>query len=93
MKSMPQITLRVTQTLGLKIGSDSSNLVPMKDLVEGNVGSMSNTVVSGLVTGDARTIIDPKWQEQGQIFIEQSYPYPATILGVIPQVTVGDTPK
>lgn len=93
MKSLPQVTIRVVDTLGLQIGSAAGNLVDMKDLIRGNVGSASNTVVTDLVTGDARTIIDPKWQEQGQIFIQQSYPYPATILGLIPQVTVGDTPK
>jgi hypothetical protein len=93
MKSLPQVTVRVVDTLGLKIGSDSSNLVTMKDLVVGNVGSMLNQVVTGLVTGDARTVLDPKWQEQGQIFIQQSTPFPATILGIIPQITVGDTPK
>lgn len=92
-KSIPQVTVRVTETLGLKIGSDSSNLVPMKDLVVGVVGSQTNEVVTGLVTGDAMTVIDPKWQEQGQIFIEQSYPFPASILGVMPEVVVGDTPK
>jgi len=27
------------------------------------------------------------------ICIEQPYPYPASILGVIPQLAVGDTPK
>ncbi len=93
MKSLPQITVRVVTTLGLQIGSDSSNLVPMKDLVVGNVGSMTNAVVTGLVSGDARTVLDPKWQEQGQIFIQQSSPLPATVLGIIPQITVGDTPK
>lgn len=93
MKSLPAITLRVTETLGLKIGSDSTNLVQMRDLVVGNVGSQTNQVVTGLVTGDAMTVIDPKWQEQGQIFVEQSYPYPASVLGVMPEVTVGDTPK
>ena len=85
--------LRVTETLGLSIGSDSSNLVPMKDLIRGNVGRMTNAVVTDLVTGDAGTYLDPKWQEAGQLFIEQPLPYPASILGVIQQVAVGDTPK
>lgn len=93
MKSLPQVTIRVTETLGLKIGSNESNLVPIKDLVVGAVGSQTNEVVTGLVTGDAMTVIDPRWQEQGQIFIEQSYPFPASVLGVMPEVVVGDTPK
>lgn len=92
-KKIPRVTLRVTETLGLKIGSDSNNLVDMKDLVRGQVGQNTNQVVTDLVTGDATTTIDPKWQEQGQVFISQPYPYPASILGVIQDVSVGDTAK
>lgn len=90
MKQLPIATIRVTSTLGLKIGSDADNLVTMKDLVIGNVGAMTNQVITGLVTGDAMTVLDPKWQEPGQIYIRQDLPYPATILGYIPQVNSGD---
>lgn len=92
-KKIPVVTLRVTETLGLTIGSAAANLVAMKDLVRGNVGQNTNTVVTDLVTGDATTTIDPKWQEQGQIYLRQPYPYPASVLGVIQQITVGDTAK
>ncbi len=91
MKKIGPETLRVTDTLGLKIGTDFDNLVVMKDLVVGNVGSMTNTRVTDLVTGDVRTFIDPKWQEEGTICIRQDLPYPATILAVIPQLAVGDS--
>lgn len=92
-KKITAVDVRVQDTLGLWIGSDSSNLVAMKDLVLGNVGSQTNEVVTDLVTGDARTIIDPKWTVPGQYLIRQPYPLPATILGVIPEITVGDTPR
>lgn len=92
-KKIPRVTLRVTETLGLQIGSNSSNLVDMKDLVRGNVGQNTNTIVTDLVTGDATTNIDPRWQEAGQIFLSQPYPYPASVLGVIQDITVGDTAK
>ena len=65
----------------------------MQDLIIGNVGSLTNEVVTDLVTGDAMTIVDPKWAEQGQFCIEQTLPLPATITGVIPRVTIGDTAK
>lgn len=90
-KAIPSVTVRVADTLGLSIGANSSTLVPMKDLVLGNLGSQTNEVVTGLVTGDAMTNINAQWTPQGQYFIEQSQPYPATILGVIPDFTVGDT--
>ena len=88
-KKINAVVVRCVDTLGLSIGSSFSSLVPMKDLFIGNVGSMTNKVVTGLVTGDARTFVDPIWSTQGQFCIQQSFPYPATITGVIPQLTVG----
>lgn len=90
-KKINAVTLRVDQTLGLQIGSTFNNLVNMKDLIPGNVGSMTNQVVTDLVTGDARTFLDPSYTVPGQYCIQQSLPYPATITGVIPQLAVGDT--
>lgn len=90
-KKITGVTVRCQSTLGLQIGSDFNNLVAMKDLVMGNVGSATNEVVTGLVTGDARTIIDPKWSVPGQYCIQQPFPYPASILGVMPEITIGDT--
>jgi hypothetical protein len=43
-----------------------------------------------LVNGDAQTILDPTYTIPGQYCIEQTQPLPATILGVIPNITVGD---
>jgi hypothetical protein len=91
MKNITGVNVRVADTLGLKIGSTFDNLVPMKDLVLGNVGRMTNAIVSGLVTGDAYTYLDPSWTVPGQYCLQQSDPLPASILGVIPDVVVGDT--
>ncbi len=93
MKSIPAVTVRVNQTLGLSIGKTFNSLTPMKDLVRGNVGSATNTRATDLVTGDAMTRLDPSWTVPGQYCIEQPFPFPASILGVIPQVTPGDTAK
>jgi len=93
-KKINNVDIRVTETLGLSIGSTFNNLVPMKDLVVGNVSSMltgqASQVVSDLVTGDARTFLDPTYNVPGQYCIQQSLPYPATILGVFPSITQGD---
>lgn len=93
MKSIAGVTVRVAETLGLEIGSDEDNLVAMKDLVRGEVSTMlvgqgPNQIVADLVTGDAKTSIDPTWTVPGQYFIQQANPYPATILGVFPEVVV-----
>lgn len=90
-KKVTAVTVRAQETLGLRIGSDEDNLVIMDDFVEGNVGSQTNELVTDLVTGDGRQIIDPDWSEQGDYLIRQDQPLPASILGVIPEVTVGDT--
>jgi hypothetical protein len=94
MKKIPAATLRVKDTLGLKIGTsfDSSVLVPMEDLIIGNIGKDTNEeVTTAMVTGDALQTIDSAWQENGRFCVQQDEPWPATILGVIPQLTVGDT--
>lgn len=88
-KKIAGVTLKVANTLGLSIGTDSSNVVPMKDLIVGNVGSCTNELVTDLVTGDAYTIINPDWSVPGQYYITQPSPYPASVLGVIPRFTYG----
>lgn len=92
-KKVSALTTRCRTALGLSAGRTFSTLVPMKDLVIGNVGTMSNAVVTDLQTTDARTIMDPQWDVFGQICIQQSNPYPASILGVIPEIEVGDSVK
>lgn len=91
-KKIAAVTVRVQETLGLSIGKSFSSLVPMKDLIVGNLNVAANSIVTDLVTGDARTIIDPSWDVPGQYCIQQSNPLPATILGVIPELVVGDSP-
>lgn len=96
-KKISGVTVRVENALGLWIGGSLATMVKMKDLIVGNVSRMltgqDSQMVTDLVTGDAYTVIDPRWTVQGQYFITQPYPYPASILGVIPQITLGDTPK
>ena len=93
-KKINSVDVRVTATLGLSIGSDFNHLTPMKDLIVGNVSSMltgqASQIVTDLVTGDARTIIDSTYTVPGQYCIQQSLPLPATILGVFPSITQGD---
>jgi hypothetical protein len=92
-KKITGVTLRVADTLGLQIGTSFANAVTMKDFILGNIGTQSNQQVTDLVDGDGRTIIDQAWQEAGNYCIQQNLPYPATILGAMPEVTVGDTQR
>lgn len=96
-KKITAVDVRVCETLGLEIGASFNTLVPMKDLIVGNVSSMlvgqDSQIVTDLVTGDARTYMNPTYTVPGQYCIQQSQPFPATILGVIPLIELGDTRK
>jgi hypothetical protein len=63
----------------------------MKDFTLGNLNITRNELVTDLYSGDGRVVIDQNWQEAGNYIVEQTLPYPATILGVMPEVVVGDT--
>jgi hypothetical protein len=91
-KKIVGLTLRVADTLGLSVGKTFSTLVAMKDFTLGNVPTTSTGVamVSGLVNGDGRTILDQEWDTAGNYCVQQNLPYPAAILGVMPETIVGD---
>jgi hypothetical protein len=91
-KKISAVTVRVDNALGLSIGRSFDTLVPMNDLVLGQVGSASNALVTDLQTCDARTIVDPQWDVPGQYCLQQNNPYPASVLGLIPEIIMGDTP-
>jgi hypothetical protein len=94
LKAINAVTVRVADTLGLSIGSNFNNQVPMADLIVGNVSTtlagQPNQTVTGLVTGDAFANLDPTFTIPGQYCIQQSQPLPATVLGVIPQFELGE---
>jgi hypothetical protein len=91
-KKITGLTLRVADTLGLQVGKTFATVVAMKDFILGNVPTTSTGVakVTDLVSGDGRTIIDQEWDTAGNYCIQQNLPYPATILGAMPETTVGD---
>jgi hypothetical protein len=96
LKRTPDVDVRVNNTLGLSIGEDFDHLVSMKDLIDGNISSMLTgqelQVVDGLYSGDARTIIGPAYTVPGQYCIQQSNPYPATVLGIFTALVTEDSP-
>jgi hypothetical protein len=91
-KKIPCVDIRVTETQGMKIGVDFNHLTSIKDLIPGNVSStltgQQSQIVSGLITGDAKTILSPAYTVPGQYCIRQDQPLPATILGVFPEFEI-----
>src|SRR5258708_760656 len=87
-KNIVAMTMRVDQTRGLEAGQTFDDLTSYKDRDLNTIGRPIE-----LFTGDQRMSIGGGWTVGGQICIQQSNPLPATILGVIPEIQVGDTGK
>lgn len=84
-KLTPAVTARVLNTLGLTIGQD---FIHMNDL---KYFGAPYTPGSFLYSDDIRCVIPAYWDKKGLICAQLTQPLPATILGVIPEVTLGDT--
>ncbi len=86
-KDISALTVRVAATKGFKVGPDFSRLQNWAPSAQ----NFSGTTTNGLYTGDYRRTISQGWNVEGQICIEQSDPYPITVLGVIPELWLGDS--
>ena len=87
-KNISAMTVRVDQTRGLEMGPSFTDLTSYKDRDLNTIGQPI-----ALFTGDQRIIIGGSWTTEGQVCIQQDNPLPSTILGVIPEIQVGDTGK
>lgn len=87
-KKLNAITARVYNTRGLEVGPRFDMLTPIKE--------MNPSVALGsaipLVSADEWITLDSLWSVEGQVCFQQTNPLPATVLGVIPEITVGDSP-
>ena len=84
-KTIPAVTWRVNETLGIKTGPDFNTLSEIK------YPYTPIPFPPQLVSDDLRKIIQSVWKVDGQICVQQDYPLPATLLGYIPEEVVGDT--
>jgi hypothetical protein len=84
-KKLNGVTLRVDCSRGLKAGISFDELTEVPELI------LAGT--TDLYTGDAYTLTFPNWDTKGEVCIEQSEPHPAAVLGVIVDVTAGDTQR
>jgi hypothetical protein len=88
-KKVAALTVRVKDARGVKAGMTFQTVTPIKEL--NRVTTMGTPV--RLYTSDERIVMDPLWDVPGQICLQVDDPLPATILGVIPEVVVGDGQK
>lgn len=86
-KKIPALTVRFNESFGFKIGPDFDRLETWNP----NAQNFYGATLNGLLTGDYRRNIASGWDEAGQFVAQQDLPYPLSILGVIPEISVGDT--
>lgn len=85
-KNISALTVRVVNTRGLSVGDTFASLVDVKELTP--FVTLGNPIP--LITWDERTVMPPGWDTPGQICIQQDNPLPATVIGVIPEINIGD---
>lgn len=86
-KKIAALGLIVNNTRGLKAGSDFDHLTQIKELTPSTL--LGRQIQ--LTTGYTRLIMDPLWDVPGQICLQLDDPLPATVLGIVPEVVIGDT--
>lgn len=99
-KNISAIGLRVEASRGLQVGADQIDAstqqnfqnVPWTDMNEIKERTMNVFAGSAvpLYTGDYYKAITSGWAIEGQVAIQQVYPLPANILGVVTYISVGD---
>ncbi len=87
-KKISAVAVRVADTRGLKVGPNFGDLTEIKE--RSALVSMGSAIP--LFTGDERVVIDNEYLVDDDVCIEQDNPLPCTILGVIPEVSIGDSP-
>lgn len=87
-KKLGKLTVKVQNTRGIKYGPNFSQLTEVKQ--RGPSVPMGTPIP--LFTGSFEVIMDPSWNVEGRVSIQQDYPLPASILAVAPDVEIGDKP-
>jgi hypothetical protein len=87
-KSVGPMTMKVRETRGLKVGRNPLVLVPVKDS-----GPPMLSQFPQLVFGDEWVVLDALYDTYGQIWFQQDNPWPATIMAIIPDISVGDSAR
>lgn len=83
-KNVSEVSIQVKDTRGVSVGPDSTELIEIKQRTTEMYGS-----AIALFTGIQSISITPEWNDRGSVFIRQSYPLPATVLSIMPEVTIG----
>jgi hypothetical protein len=86
-KRIAAVTARVLAARGLFMGQTEDTLIEYK---QRNNEAMGEPIQ--LQTGDQRVVLPPNFNLEGQMVFKVCDPVPATVLGVIPEIQLGDVP-
>jgi hypothetical protein len=84
-KIIPEATVVVQDTVGLKIGPDEDHLEELS-LRDSEFYTDPTTMTSGAL----EAYLLNTWNEHGRLLVRQDQPLPATILAVIPKLELGE---
>jgi len=82
------LAIRTMKTRGLRAGNALTDLYPIKEVQSGLYGE-----AAAAYTGLYYHLMEPIWSEDGQSYLVQDDPLPATVLGYVAEVEVGDDPN
>lgn len=83
-KNVNKIWLRVHESSGIFAGPDVNNLTEAKQRTTENYG-----LPPELKSQEIEIVIDPAWNDSGQVFIRQSDPLPLTAVSMTLEVSIG----
>ena len=79
------ISLRVANTRGLKLGTSMDDLYLVKELENPELSETGE-----LKSDNIYKLIPGRWNQEGQIYVVQDHPLPATILSIIREFEIGN---
>lgn len=82
------LAMRLYQSRGLKTGTSLEKLYEMRERTVESYGEP----IRG-ITGIKSVLVQPRFDDNGQTYIVQDNPIPASILGLITDIEVGDDPQ
>jgi len=84
-KNVLGLAVRLLDSRGLSFGSSFTDLTEMKDRSSEDWGEEL-----ALRTDSSYVVVNTAWTPEGEIFFEQKYPLPGTVLGFVYDVDLGD---
>jgi hypothetical protein len=86
-KRVMGLGMRLHEARGLKSGTSRTKLYEMKERTTEAYGEPTN-----LISGFKTVLVQPRWDEDGSTYVVQDQPLPASILGIVTSMEVGDDP-